>query len=148
MRILLQRVTDARVEVCGEIVGRIGNGLVVFVGVGPADTQKTVEMMARKVAGLRVFSDAEGRPNLSVREIDGDCLVVSQFTLFADCKKGRRPFYGGAAEPAIAEPLVGYFSSCLGALDVKVEKGVFGADMRVFLCNEGPITVWLDSEEL
>jgi D-tyrosyl-tRNA(Tyr) deacylase len=123
-------------------IGRIGPGLVVLVGVGPADTDQTAVELAGKVADLRIFRDAEGRTNLSIRDVGGEALVVSQFTLFADTRRGRRPGFTGAAPPEQAERLYLRFAEALGA----TATGQFGAEMEVELVNDGPMTIWLDTE--
>ena len=145
MRVVLQRVSAARVIVAGETVGTTGRGWLALVGVSPADTAKDAAWLADKVAGLRCFSDAEGKMNLSVQDVNGGVLVVSQFTLFADCSKGRRPSFIGAARPEVAEPLVTAFANGLRALGIPVGEGRFGADMQVELTNDGPVTVIVDS---
>ncbi len=146
MRVLLQRVTRAHVEVEGEVVGRIAHGLVVLVGVGPDDTGEVAESMATKVVELRIFRDEEGKTNRSLLDVSGELLAISQFTLFADARKGRRPSFLGAAPPGVAERLYELFAAAAGARGVRVEQGVFGAEMRVELVNDGPMTIWLDSE--
>ena len=153
MRVLLQRVSGARVRVAGETTGEITRGFLILVGVTPDDTAATADLLARKVANLRVFDDAEGNLNRSALDLQeaGEpvgMLVVSQFTLYADCRKGRRPSFVRAAPPAIAEPLVDRFADGLRALDLPVATGRFGAEMHVELVNEGPVTIWLDSAEL
>jgi D-tyrosyl-tRNA(Tyr) deacylase len=141
MRALLQRVSRAEVRVGGSPVGRIGPGLVVLVGVGPADTDQTAVELAGKVAELRIFRDSEGRTNLSLRDVGGEALVVSQFTLFADTRRGRRPGFTGAAPPEQAERLYLRFAETIGA----TATGQFGAEMEVELVNDGPMTIWLDT---
>jgi D-tyrosyl-tRNA(Tyr) deacylase len=145
MRIVLQRVSSAKVSVSGEVVGSVGKGWLALVGVAPTDTAKDATWLADKVAGLRCFPDAEGKMNLSVQDVNGGVLAVSQFTLFADCAKGRRPSFIGAARPEVAEPLVKDFVNGLRALGVPVGEGRFGADMRVELVNDGPVTIIVDS---
>ncbi len=145
MRLLLQRVTRAEVRVGGEVVGRIGRGVLVLVGVGREDDGATVEAMARKTTELRIFSDAEGRTNLALADVTGEVLAVSQFTLYADTRKGRRPSFLGAAPPEQGESLYAAFVVALRDLGMRVECGVFGAEMEVELVNDGPFTVWLDS---
>ncbi len=148
MRIVLQRVTQASVSVDGEIVGAIDRGLLILVGVAEGDEGAQAEALARKVAGLRIFADGEGRFNESLLDIRGSALVVSQFTLHADVRKGRRPSFTGAARPEAAEPLVDYFAGSLREQGVPVETGVFGAMMSVALVNDGPFTVVIDSADL
>ena len=153
MRVLAQRVTRARVTVKEEITGEIGPGFVLLVGVTLDDTAAAADLLARKVANLRVFDDADGNLNRSALDLleAGEpigMLVVSQFTLYADCRKGRRPSFVQAAPPAIAEPLVDRFADGLRALGLPVATGRFGAEMQVELVNDGPVTVWLDTAEL
>ena len=145
MRALIQRVSHAKVTVDGATVGRCGRGLLVFLGVGPTDTATQASWLAKKIAGLRIFPDENDRMNLSLTDIQGEALVVSQFTLYGDCKKGRRPSFVGSAPPEIAEPLYHQFSEFLRAEDVPVETGVFGADMKVELLNDGPVTLWVET---
>lgn len=146
MRALIQRVKRAGVSVEGESVGSIGTGLLVLLGIRQGDTDADARYLAAKVANLRVFPDAEGRMNLSVLEAGGEALVVSQFTLYGDCRKGRRPSYASAADPGTAEPLYTRFCALLGAEGLRVETGVFGASMDVELVNWGPVTLALESE--
>ena len=153
MRVLAQRVTQARVTVTGEVIGAIGPGFMLLVGVTLDDTDSAANLLARKVANLRVFDDAEGNLNRSALELleTGEpigMLVVSQLTLYADCRKGRRPSFVHAAPPAIAEPLVERFADGLREVGLPVETGRFGAEMQVELVNDGPVTIWLDSAEL
>ena len=148
MRVVLQRVNRAAVRVDGETVGEIGAGLLALVGVAEGDDEATTDRVAAKAAGLRIFSDAEGRFNESVAEIGGAVLVVSQFTLISDLRKGRRPSFTGAARPELAEPLVERFAQQLEAAGPPVARGVFGAMMEVELVNDGPFTVVIDSGEL
>ncbi len=148
MRVVLQRVSRASVTVDGEAVGAIGPGLLLLVGVTDGDSEVEAQRMARKCAELRVFSDAEGRFNLSLLETGGEVLVVSQFTLFADVRKGRRPSFDAAARPEVAEPLVEAFAQALRELGVRVATGRFGAHMMVELVNDGPVTIGVDSADL
>lgn len=145
MRALLQRTTRACVRVNGATVGAIGPGLVVFVGVGPADDMTTADGLARRIAELRIFRDEEGRTNRSLLEVEGSALVISQFTLFADTHRGRRPGFTGAASPDHAERLYLRLAEALRALDVQVALGRFGTEMQVELVNDGPFTIWLDT---
>jgi len=148
MRALLQRVDRASVEIGGEPIAAIGAGLLVLLGVGHRDTDTTADGLARKVAELRIFADETGRTNRSLLETGGSALVVSQFTLYADTRRGRRPGFTDAAGPDEAERLYRRFAEQLRAVGVpEVEMGVFGAEMRVELVNDGPFTVWLDTEE-
>ena len=145
MRAVLQRVGSARVLVGGDEVGAISGGLLVLLGVAPADSADQARWMADKIVGLRVFADEDGKMNRDVQEAGGGVLVVSQFTLFADCKKGRRPSFTGAATPEVAIPLYEAFVAAIRAHGIRVETGRFGADMRVELVNDGPVTLILDS---
>ncbi len=148
MKAVIQRVTEASVSVGDETVGRIGPGLVVLLGVAQGDTATDACRLAEKTAGLRIFSDAEGRFNLSLLDTGGEALVVSQFTLLADSRKGRRPSFTGAAPPEEAKPLVGEYENALRRLGVRVAGGRFGAHMQVEILNDGPVTIILDSAEL
>lgn len=145
MRVVLQRVSAARVVVDGQTVGEIARGWLALIGVAPTDTAKELTWMADKIANLRCFPDADGKMNLSVQDVGGAVLAVSNFTLYADCQKGRRPSFVNAARPEQAEPLYLEFLNQLKALGVPVQAGVFGADMRVELTNDGPVTLVLDS---
>lgn len=145
MRAVLQRVRRAKVTVGGAVVGEIAHGWLVLLGVGPNDTPKSVDWLADKVANLRAFDDADGKMNLFVQDVSGGVLVVSQFTLYGDCSKGRRPSFIGAAPPAVAEPLYEAFVNALKLLGVPVATGRFAADMQVELVNDGPVTFVLDS---
>ena len=147
MRALLQRTTAARVLVEGSVVGEIDSGLVVLLGVGPDDTDAVAEDLARKAAELRIFRDADGRTNLSLLEIGGAALVVSQFTLYADTRRGRRPGFTAGAAPELAERLYLRFVAALSSLGVTVATGTFGAEMAVELVNDGPFTIWLDTAD-
>jgi D-aminoacyl-tRNA deacylase len=147
MRALLQRVSRAEVRVDGAPIASIGPGLVVLLGVGPDDEPSIADALARKVAELRVFADDEGRTNRSLLEVAGEALVVSQFTLFADTRRGRRPGFTGAAVPDLAIPLYERFADAMEGLGVRVARGRFGAEMAVELVNDGPFTIWLDTDE-
>ena len=144
MKIILQRCLSARVEVADEIVGQIGPGLVVFLGVAQGDDEKLAEKWARKIVGLRIFSDADGRFNLSLKNVGAQVLLISNFTLLGDAKKGNRPSFAQAAPPAEANELFEAFAKLLRALEVPVETGIFGAQMRVFVENDGPVTLVLE----
>lgn len=144
----MQRVSEARVAVDGKVLGEIGNGLLVFVGVGPGDDAATARRLADKVRRLRVFEDESGRMNQDLEKAGGGCLVVSQFTLFADVRSGNRPGFSGAAAPDLAQALYGEFVTHLRDAGVVTATGRFGADMRVTLINRGPVTLWLDSDAL
>ena len=147
MRALLQRSSGARVRVDGDVIGEIGAGLVVLLGVGPDDDEAVAEGLARRTAELRIFDDADGRTNLSLLDVGGEVLVVSQFTLYADTRRGRRPGFTGAAAPELAERLYVRFAATLRELGVEVATGRFGAVMAVELVNDGPFTIWLDTAE-
>jgi D-tyrosyl-tRNA(Tyr) deacylase len=142
---VVQRVAEASVTVDGEVTGAIGAGLLVLLGVAPDDGEAQRDWLARKLVGLRIFSDDEGRMNRSVADIGGSMLVVSQFTLYGDCRKGRRPSFVGAARPELAEPAYEAFCEAVSALGVPVQRGVFGADMAVRLHNDGPVTLVIDT---
>ncbi len=148
MRVVVQRVAEAAVQVGGEEVGRIGRGLLLFVGVGHEDADEHAAPLAEKVVNLRVFEDSAGKTNLSLLDVGGAALVVSQFTLFADTRKGRRPSFTAAAEPAAAERLVDLFRQELEVRGVHTASGRFGAEMRVSLVNEGPFTLHLDTDAM
>jgi len=145
VKALLQRVSGATVSVAGEVVGSIGQGLVVFVGVANGDTEKDAQYLAEKTVSLRIFGDEEGKLNLSVLDIKGELLLVSQFTLLADTRKGRRPSFIEAAPPAQAEELFGQFVEQVRATGLKVETGRFQQYMQVEIRNDGPVTILLDS---
>lgn len=147
MRALLQRTTGARVRVGGEIVGEVDAGLVILLGVGPADDEPTTDALARRVTELRIFDDADGKTNQSLADVGGDVLLVSQFTLYADTRRGRRPGFTGAAAPDAAERLYRRFGEALRGLGVTVATGRFGAVMEVELINDGPFTIWLDTAD-
>ncbi len=148
MRVLIQRVTRASVTIEGERVAEIGKGLLVFVGVATADTEEDVDYLVKKTSGLRIFDDENGVMNLDVRQVDGEVLVVSQFTLQAATRKGNRPSYIHAAGEAVAVPLYESFKAKLStALGKPIPCGRFGADMKVELLNDGPVTIWIDSKE-
>lgn len=141
---LIQRVSHARVEVAGERVGAIGTGILVLVGVVPADTKTNASRLAERLLGYRIFEDSSGRMNLSVRDIGGGVLAVPQFTLAADTRKGSRPSFSGAAAPAQAEALYETLLDALRESDLEIARGRFGADMQVSLTNAGPVTLWLE----
>ena len=147
MRALLQRTSGARVRVGGDVVGEIGAGLVVLLGVGPDDDDAVADGLARRITELRIFDDAEGRTNLSLIDVGGSVLLVSQFTLYADTRRGRRPGFTGAAAPELAERLYLRVVAALGGLGVEVATGRFGEVMAVELVNDGPFTIWLDTAE-
>jgi D-aminoacyl-tRNA deacylase len=147
VRALLQRVSRAEVRVGADVVGQIGPGLLVLLGVGHDDDAGTAASMSERVASLRIFPDAEGRTNRSLVDVGGAALVVSQFTLYADTSRGRRPGFTNAAPPDLALALYETFCASLTALGVRVERGRFGASMAVELVNDGPFTIWLDSDD-
>ena len=144
MKVVLQRVSEARVDVEGVCVGSIGRGVLLLLGVGPDDTEAEGAWLASKIADLRIFPDGDGKMNLGLAEVGGSALVVSQFTLFGDCSRGRRPSFVGAAPPAHAVPLYERFCDQLVARGVPVAPGVFGADMKLSLLNDGPVTLILE----
>lgn len=144
MKTVIQRVKKADVKVDGEKTGEIGQGLLILLGVGPNDTEKNVDELVQKICKLRIFKDEDDKMNLSVKDIDGEILVVSQFTLYADCQKGNRPSFVNAAAPEKAEKLYEYFKKQCKKEVKKVECGIFGADMQVSLLNDGPVTIILE----
>ena len=148
MKAVIQRVKYAEVKVGGETVGKIGEGFLVLVGVVDGDDEKQAETLARKTAALRVFTDENDKMNLSLKDVAGEVLVVSQFTLYGDCRKGKRPSFIAAARPGTAIPLYERFVAELMDHDLHVETGWFGADMEVSLINDGPVTLILDTEEM
>lgn len=148
MRFVIQRVSEASVTVDGKIVGQIGKGFMVLVGVAQTDTQAIADKLVRKMVGLRIFEDAQGKTNLSLADVGGAVLMVSQFTLYADCKRGNRPGFSYAGKPEQANALYEYILEKTRETVPVVEKGIFGADMKVALVNDGPFTILLDSEEL
>ncbi|MCI9491843.1 MAG: D-tyrosyl-tRNA(Tyr) deacylase [Lachnospiraceae bacterium] len=148
MRFIIQRVTHAQVEAEGKIIGKIGKGFLVLVGIGQGDNREIADKMIRKLANMRIFEDENGKTNLSLQEVSGELLLVSQFTLYADCKKGNRPSFTKAGSPELAESLYQYIISECQSLIPVVETGSFGAYMKVSLLNDGPFTILLDSEEI
>ena len=148
MKIVLQRVTEAKIEVDGEVKGQIGKGYLLLVGVVAEDTVEIADKMIEKISRLRIFQDSEGKTNLGISEVDGEVLIISQFTLCADCRKGNRPSFTGAGNPAMAEELYEHMVEKGKNLFKRVKKGVFGADMKVSLVNDGPFTLVLDSKEI
>ena len=148
MRIIVQRTSQAEVRIDDQVVGQIGKGFLLLVGVTDGDTQADADYLAKKVAQMRIFEDAEGKMNLSLNEVEGQILSISQFTLYADCRHGNRPSFIKAARPEVAEPLYNYFNDVLHhQYGLHVETGRFGADMKVDFINDGPVTIILDSEE-
>lgn len=147
MRVVLQRVTSAAVSVDGEVCGSIEKGLLALVGIEDSDTDADLAYMCDKVSGLRIFEDADGKMNLSVKDIGGSILAVSQFTLYGDCRKGKRPSFSSAGKPEYANEMYEKFMSLLKNEGIRVEKGIFGADMKVSLVNDGPVTLLVDSKK-
>jgi D-tyrosyl-tRNA(Tyr) deacylase len=145
MRVLIQRVTKASVHIDGSEFSRIGHGWLVLVGVGVGDEEASALFLAQKIANLRAFADSQGKMNLSVKDIQGEILVVSQFTLYADTGNGRRPSFGQAADPKTANHLYNYFVNTLRGEQVQVATGVFQAHMQIELTNDGPVTFWMES---
>jgi D-aminoacyl-tRNA deacylase len=148
MRAVIQRVSEAKVEVEGKVIGQIRSGLLVYLGVAKADTEADAQFMAEKLANLRIFSDDAGKMNRSVIDIGGGVLLISNFTLQGDCRKGRRPGFDAAGEPTMAERLYEKVAELIAAADVPVQKGSFGAHMHVTSLNDGPVTFLLDSTRL
>ena len=148
MRFVIQRVTDASVTIDGEISGKIGKGYLVLIGVADTDTKEIADKMIRKMIGLRIFEDENGKTNLSLADVNGSLLLVSQFTLYADCRKGNRPSFIRAGEPGMAKELYEYIIAECKKSVPNVAQGEFGADMKVELLNDGPFTILLDSAEL
>ena len=148
MRAVLQRVTNAEVKVDGEIIGSVGKGILIFLGVSDDDTEKDLQYIADKMINLRIFEDENGKMNLSVRDIQGELLIVSQFTLYGDCRKGRRPSFDKAGKPDFANEMYEKFIKYCSDSGLKTEHGKFGADMKVSLLNDGPVTIMLDSTKL
>ena len=146
MRTVIQRVSHAEVVIDGKTHGAIQKGFMILVGIEDNDTEEIVKKVADKISKLRIFTDDEDKMNLDLRQVDGAILSISQFTLYADCHKGNRPSFSYAGKPAIAEPLYLYFNEYLRKIGIHVEEGIFGADMKVELLNDGPVTIILDSD--
>ena len=144
MRLVVQRVKNAKVEVEGKTVGSINNGFLVLLGVTHTDTIKEADYLVKKLCNLRVFEDDNGKMNLGLKDVGGELLIVSQFTLYADCTQGNRPSFINAAKPDVANELYEYFCEKCKEQNIKVEKGIFGADMKVSLLNDGPVTIILE----
>lgn len=148
MKVVIQRVREASVTIDDHVHGEIGQGFLLLVGINDMDTEAIVEKVADKIAKLRIFEDENGKMNLSLDAVEGKILSISQFTLFADCKKGNRPSFDKAGNPEHAKELYAYFNTYLRSLGIVVEEGVFGADMKVALLNDGPVMILLDSDTL
>ena len=146
MRLLVQRVKNASVEVNKEVVGKIDNGLLIFVGIKDTDTKQEADYLARKIVNLRIFNDENDKLNLSVKDTNGKLLIVSQFTLYANCEHGNRPSFIEAAKGEKANELYEYFCQKSSEYGIEIQKGIFGADMKVNLLNDGPVTIWLEKE--
>jgi D-aminoacyl-tRNA deacylase len=144
MRALVQRVKSGKVKVENKVVAEIGKGMVILVGVGHGDDESQAAFLAEKIANLRIFEDSDGKMNLSLAEVQGEAIVVSQFTLYADTRKGRRPSFTDAAPPDLARPLVDRFAELLRAQGIPTGQGIFGAEMLVEIHNDGPVTIWLE----
>ena len=148
VKFVIQRVTDAKVSVDGKVVGKIGKGFMVLIGIAGTDTVEIADKMIKKLIGMRIFEDENGKTNLALKDVGGELLLISQFTLYSDCKKGNRPSFVNAGAPDMADEMYQYIiSQCKKEIDV-VEKGIFGADMKVSLVNDGPFTIVLDSDEI
>lgn len=148
MKFVIQRVKEAKVVVDGKTTGEIGKGFLVFIGVSNEDTKEIADKLVKKLLGLRIFADAEGKTNLALEDVNGELLLVSQFTLYADCKKGNRPSFIRAGAPDFANEMYEYIIAKCKESGVKTETGIFGADMKVSLVNDGPFTIIYDSEEM
>lgn len=148
MRLVIQRAKDASCTVDGTVTGSIESGYVVFLGVSDTDTKEVADKMIKKLIGLRIFEDQDGKTNLSIKDVDGEMLIVSQFTLYADCRKGNRPSFINAGKPDMASKMYDYFCDECEKEVKKVGRGVFGADMKIQLLNDGPFTIWLDSDDM
>ena len=148
MKAVLQRVTHAEVEVDGEVVGRCGHGFLILLGVAQGDTEREAELLCKKIVNLRVFEDDAGKMNRSILDVNGEALVISQFTLMANCRHGNRPDFMASAKPDVAIPLYEYFKKLISESVPHVEYGIFGADMKVSLLNDGPVTIVLDTDTL
>ena len=146
MKFVIQRVSNASCTVEGNITGSIQKGFLVLIGISDQDTIQIADKMIKKLLGMRIFEDSDGKTNLSLHDVNGELLLISQFTLYADCRKGNRPSFSYAGKPVIAEPLYMYFNEYLRKIGIHVEEGIFGADMKVDLLNDGPVTIILDSD--
>ena len=145
MRFVIQRVSSASVTIDGKVRGEIGKGFVVLIGIGEDDTKEIADKLLHKLLNMRIFEDENGKTNLALKDVSGELLMISQFTLYANCKKGNRPSFTGAGSPEHARKLYLQFNEELRALGLRVEEGIFGADMKVRLLNDGPVTIMLDS---
>lgn len=148
MRLVIQRAKNASCTVDGNVTGAIENGYVVFLGVSDSDTKEVADKMIKKLIGLRIFEDENGKTNLSIKDVDGELLIISQFTLYADCRKGNRPSFINAGKPDMASEMYDYFCDTCEKEVKKVGRGIFGADMKINLLNDGPFTIWLDSDDM
>ena len=148
MRAVIQRVSDAQVKVDGNIAGKIDKGLLVLLGIGEDDNNDDLEYMVRKILGLRIFEDDNSKMNLSLEDVEGELLIISQFTLYGDVRKGRRPSFSTSANPEIAEDMYEDFVKKCKEKGIRTEKGIFGAEMEVGLTNQGPVTILLDSKKI
>lgn len=146
MRVVVQRVETGKVTIGDHTVAEIGRGVVILLGIGPDDGEEQARYLAEKIANLRIFADEDGKTNLSLLEVGGEAIIVSQFTLYADTRKGRRPSFVKAASPEVAEPLVERFAGLMGAQGVPTQTGQFGAKMLVEIFNDGPVTIWMERE--
>lgn len=146
MRVLIQRVSEAQVNIDNKVHGSIQRGMVLLLGIGNDDLEEDADWLIRKITQMRIFNDEEDKMNLSIQDVEGEFLVISQFTLHASTKKGNRPGFTDAARPEMAIPLYEYFLKVLKTCQLKVETGIFGADMQVKLINDGPVTIWIDSK--
>ncbi len=144
MKLVVQRVKNAKVEVEGKIVGKIDKGFLVLLGVTHNDTREIADYLVKKICNLRVFEDENGKMNLNIKQVEGELLIVSQFTLYGDCTEGNRPSFTNAAKPDLANELYEYFCNKCAENDINVEKGIFGADMKVNLLNDGPVTIIIE----
>jgi D-tyrosyl-tRNA(Tyr) deacylase len=144
MRVVIQRVEQGRVTVDGHVVAEIGRGVVILLGIGPEDGEEQADYLADKIVNLRIFEDEAGKMNLSLLDVGGEAIVVSQFTLYADTRKGRRPSFVNAAPPEVAEPLVAHFAKLMESRGVPTQTGQFGAKMMVEIFNDGPVTIWME----
>ena len=148
MKVVVQRVKYASCTIDGEVVGKIEKGFLLLVGITNSDDEETVRKVADKMVGLRIFEDENGKMNLELNQVNGEILSISQFTLYADCKHGKRPSFTNAARPEVSSPLYDYFNEYVRSLGYHVETGKFGADMKIELLNDGPVTIILESDEL